>query len=82
MSTTPRRHRAPRRAAALTAATVGAALLAFPGAASAQEVDCDTIGANPKRPSLSQALDVAVACDTEVRIHTRAPPYATVYATP
>ncbi|WP_112139538.1 FG-GAP repeat domain-containing protein [Glycomyces dulcitolivorans] len=42
MSTTPRRHHAPKRAAALTAATVGAALLAFPGTASAQtEIDSE-----------------------------------------
>jgi len=76
-----------RRIAAATAVAVGAALLAAPGNAGAQEdstadIACAALGENPIAAGLEAALETAAECDVEVRIDTRSTPYATVYATP
>ncbi|PRY59222.1 FG-GAP repeat domain-containing protein [Glycomyces artemisiae] len=83
MNAPPKRLRhAPSRTAALTAAALGAALLAAPGAAAAQETDCTALGGNPIVDGLEAALETAAACDVEVRISERSGPYETLYATP
>ncbi|MDN3240751.1 FG-GAP repeat domain-containing protein [Glycomyces tritici] len=87
MNRIPSRDRMLKRLAATTAAAVGAALLAAPGTAAAQQdigaaVDCASLGGNPIAAGLERALEAAVACGVEVRINARATPHATVYATP
>jgi len=79
-----RRPRVLKRIAAGTALALGAALLAYPGAAGAQTtaVDCAALGDNPMASGMSGALDAATACGVEVRVTGRSNPYATVYATP
>jgi hypothetical protein len=80
----PRRTRVPsKRTAAATAAVVGAALLAYAGAAAAQTgVDCAALGDDPMQGTLKTALVAADECGVEVRIENRTWPYSTVYATP
>jgi hypothetical protein len=70
------------RTAALTAATLGAALLAAPGTASAQEVDCTALGESPSAATTQPALEIAVACGVEVVIEAVTTEYDTYSATP
>jgi hypothetical protein len=75
--------RVPGRLAAATAAALGATLLTYPGGiASAQEIDCAALGADPVEGTLESALDAAIACEVEVRFENRTWPYSTVYVTP
>jgi hypothetical protein len=78
------RRRVAASVACATAVAVGATLLAYPDAATAQSggVDCAALGENPRAAGLEQALEAAIGCGVEVRIDARATPYATVYATP
>ncbi|MEU5872411.1 VCBS repeat-containing protein [Glycomyces sp. NPDC047369] len=73
--------RRPRRIAAAAAAAIGAAMLAAPGTATAQD-DCAAFGDNPLAESAEAALELAVTCGVEVRVDTRAYSYATVSVTP
>ncbi|MFG3338613.1 FG-GAP repeat domain-containing protein [Glycomyces sp. NPDC048151] len=86
MNRIPARGRLLERIAAATAVVFGAALIAYPGAAGAQDAptgtDCAALGADPIADGLEAALETAVACGVEVRIASRATPFATVYATP
>ncbi|MEU6248136.1 VCBS repeat-containing protein [Glycomyces sp. NPDC047010] len=77
-------HRRPHRTAALTAAAVVAALLAVPAAAAAQttETDCAALGADPRAAGFEAALEIAVACDVEVRLDWRSSAYDSTFVTP
>ncbi|GAA1675860.1 hypothetical protein GCM10009830_23140 [Glycomyces endophyticus] len=77
-----RRTRALRRLAAATAAVVGTALLAAPGPASAQTVDCTTLGDLPTADGIANALETAITCGVEVRVKNRTYMSSTMYATP
>jgi hypothetical protein len=75
---------ASKRIAAATAAVVGAALLTYPGLATAETTgtDCAALGENPMADGMVAALESAKACGTEVRIAAMSGPFETVYATP
>lgn len=79
----PKRH-APKRIAAATAAVVGAALLTYPGAATAQDtgIDCAVLGDDPVADGVTAALELAQTCLVEVRDQSHSGPYETVYVTP
>ncbi|MQM25691.1 FG-GAP repeat domain-containing protein [Glycomyces albidus] len=72
------------RTAAFTAAAVGAALLAVPGAAAAQttEIDCGALGERPSAAATEPALEIANACGVEVVIEAVTTDYDTYSATP
>jgi hypothetical protein len=77
------RRRGRGRAAGATAAVLGAALLAYPGTASAQaDIDCAALGDNPTPRRIGPALDIAIACDIEVRVSGSAWHHSTVAVTP
>jgi len=83
MNAPPKRPRhALSRTAALTAAALGAALLAAPGAAAAQETDCTALGERPSAATTEPALEIAVACGVEVVIDAVTTEYDTYSATP
>ncbi|MEU6248134.1 VCBS repeat-containing protein [Glycomyces sp. NPDC047010] len=75
------RNRRPRRIAAVAATAIGAAMLAAPGTATAQD-DCAALGDNPMAESAETALELAAACGVEVRVDNRADPHSTVSVTP
>jgi hypothetical protein len=77
------RRRGPGRIAAVTAAALGATLLALPGGtAAAQTVDCAAYGPNPDPLRERTAIEVAVTCGIEVPVSGVAWHHATVTATP
>lgn len=84
MNRIPTRHRRLRRIAAATAAALGAALIAYPGAAQSQTtpIDCAALGEIPSANTIAAALETAITCDVEVKLADRTSPFSTVYATP
>jgi hypothetical protein len=82
MNRIPNGARRLKRVAAATAIAVGAALLASPGAAQAQTINCASLGADPGASSIAAALETAMTCDVEVRITNRTGTSSRVYATP
>lgn len=83
MNRTPSRGRLLKRIAAATTVVCGAALIAAPHTAAAQDTGaCPVPGTDPMAAGITAALEIAQECGVEIRVQSRSGPYETVYATP